>query len=89
MAEWLPYLQLAFQEVSEEQEEQEGSHKRMLKVMKIKKGDFYVANSETVGDIFEDNDQVMCEFTLPHPTGASNRQHKKNKKQVSPPVPVI
>ena len=61
----------------------------MLKVIRIKKGDFYVANSETVGDIFEDNDQVMCEFALPHPFMVNNQKNVKKSRNKKPSVTVV
>jgi hypothetical protein len=46
--------------VKEDQEGDEDSKKRFIKAIRIKKGNFYIANSELIGDIFEDNDEVQC-----------------------------
>ena len=31
-----------------------------IKSIRIKKDNYYIANSEIIGDVFEDNDEVFC-----------------------------
>lgn len=42
--------------MKEDQGDDEHSKKRFIRAVRIKKGEFYVANSEIIGDVFDDND---------------------------------
>jgi hypothetical protein len=65
--------------VKEDQEGDEDSKKRFIKAIRIKKGNFYIANSELIGDIFEDNDEVQCEIAFPQ---SSNKPKTKKERKV-------
>lgn len=78
VVEWLPYIEEAYREVKEDQEGDEDSRKRFIKAIRIKKGNFYIANSELIGDIFEDNDEVQCEIAFP---SAEKKKSKKERKE--------
>lgn len=45
VVDWLPHIEEAYREVKEDQQDDEDSKKRFIKAIKIKKGEFYVANS--------------------------------------------
>lgn len=64
--------------MKEDQEGDEDSRKRFIRAIRIKKGNFYIANSELIGDIFEDNDEVQCEIAFP---SAEKKKSKKEKKE--------
>ena len=82
VAEWLPHIEEAYREVKEEQAEDERSKQRFIKALRIKKGQFYIANSEIIGDVFEDNDEVQCEIVFPNGKKTQNKQRKQQTKQV-------
>jgi hypothetical protein len=78
VVEWLPHIEEAYREVKEDQEGDEDSKRRFIRALRIKKGDFYIANSELIGDIFEDNDEVQCEIAFPQ--AGEKRRSKKDRK---------
>jgi hypothetical protein len=79
VVDWLPHIEEAYREVKEDQEDDEPSKQRFIRALRIKKGEFYIANSELVGDIFEDNDEVQCEITFPPKETSKAKQPKKDK----------
>lgn len=78
VVDWLPHIEEAYREVKEDQEDDEPSKQRFIRALRIKKGDFYIANSELVGDIFEDNDEVQCEITFPPKHAPKSKPPKKH-----------
>jgi hypothetical protein len=79
VGEWLPLFEETYREVKEEQADDYHSKKQFIKALRIKKDDYYVANSEVVGDVFEDNDQVFCEISSKQTKKQNKNQKLKNK----------
>ncbi|CAM6001265.1 unnamed protein product [Sphagnum balticum] len=53
---------MSYREVKEEEEGVTFDRDRFIKGIRIKRGEYYIANSEVIGDVFEDNDEVICEI---------------------------
>lgn len=81
IAEWLPHFEQAYREVKEEQGDDHVSKKRMIKSMRVKKDNYYIANSEIIGDVFEDNDEVFCEIVFPQSKKQSKEAKQKKKAE--------
>ena len=80
--ELLPHIIKLYQEVKEDQGLVANAHKNTQPTIKfLKKEQFYVAPSEMVGDIFDDNDEVFCEI-------ADNNFSVKNNLKI-PKIDVI
>ena len=50
---------------------------KFMRALRIKKDDYHIANSQIIGDVFEDNDEVFCDIALP----ASKKARKAEKIQ--------
>lgn len=52
-----------------------------MQVVRVKKENYFIANSEVVGDVFDDNEQVFCEIvdTLQYTKSAKKKAKKMLK----------
>lgn len=76
ISQWLPHFEEAYREVKEEQGEDQHSRQTFIRAVRVKKEDYYIANSQIIGDVFVDNDEVCCEIV-----GDGGKKKSKAEKQ--------
>ena len=67
VSDWLPHLEQAYRQVKADYDGDSHTRQIFLSKARIRKGDFLIAHSEVIGDVFVDNDIVHCDIKLPPP----------------------
>ena len=76
--------------MKEEQNDDEESRVQFIKALRIKKDSYYIANSEVIGDVLDDNDEVFCDIAVPggkkeskkEKMGRKNKERKREKEKI-------